>query len=91
MTATVEEHLGTQHIGVVLDALIGRVSYDEEFASALAKDPGPTLDSAGLHLEKAAIEAFIKTEPARFDMVCDRLAELINPDTLANLVEPTCG
>jgi hypothetical protein len=91
MTAIVEEHLGTQQIGVVLDGIIGRLSYDEEFAGALAKNPGPTLDSAGLHLEKTAIEAFIKAEPARFDLVCDRLAELINPDTLAQLVEPTCG
>lgn len=91
MTAMVEEHVGTQRIGVVLDAIIGRLSYDEEFANALAKDPGPTLDSAGLHLEKAAIEGFIKTEPTRFDKVCDRLAELVSPDTLANLTEPTCG
>ena len=83
----------TEHksIGPTLDAILGRLSYDEEFAKALGEDASKTLDDAGLLMEKSSIEEFMKTEPKRFDLICDRLAELISPETLANMTEPSCA
>lgn len=91
MTSVVAEGTRTSSVGIILDAVIGRLTYDEEFAAALAKNPGDTLDLAGLHLDKESVEMFIKGEPARFDALCDRLSELVSPDTLAAMAEPTCG
>lgn len=91
MTATVQQQAAPIAIDVILDAIVGRLTYDEEFATALAKDPLETLDRAGLHMDKEAVEFFIKNDPERFDKVCDSLSGLINPDTLIKLQEPTCG
>jgi len=91
VTVFTEELTRTRLIGNTLDAIIGRLSYDEAFAQALAQDPSETLDAAGFHLDKEAIEKFIKNDSLRFDQICDRLAELIGPDTLAKVVEPTCA
>jgi hypothetical protein len=80
-----------QSIAATLDAILGRLSYDEGFAAALAENASKTLDDAGLLMAKAAIEHFMKNEPQRFDSICDRLAELISPETLANMTEPSCA
>jgi hypothetical protein len=90
MTAVIPEQSVTQ-VGVILDAIVGRLAYDEDFAASLAKTPYETLDEAGLHMDKGAVESFVKNNSERFDKICDRLAELINPDILAMLAEPTCG
>lgn len=91
MTVTVAETQGTIEASLILDAMVGRLTYDEEFAAALSKDPRQTLDLAGMQLDKESVEAFIKTQPERFDKVCDALARMINPDVLAAMSEPTCG
>jgi len=91
MTVLQEELSSTQLVGNMFDAIIGRLSYDEEFAKQLAQDTNETLDRFGLHMEKEAIEAFMKNDPVRFDKICDRLAELVDPDTLARHTEPSCG
>jgi hypothetical protein len=91
MAAPVAEGTRTTSVGIVLDAIIGRLGYDEEFANALAQNPGDTLDLAGLHLDKEGVELFIKSEPARFDTICDRLSELVHPDVLVAVAAPTCG
>ncbi|HEV2886697.1 MAG TPA: hypothetical protein VGX49_07300 [Jatrophihabitans sp.] len=87
MTAAAQKH----SIGTTLDAILGRLSYDEEFAKSLGQNASAVLDDAGLLMEKESIEQFMKAEPQRFDLICDRLAELISPDTLANITAPTCA
>jgi hypothetical protein len=86
MTAVSQKSIGT-----TLDAILGRLSYDEEFAKALGEDASRTLDDTGLLMDKQAIEQFMKSEPQRFDLICDRLAELISPETLAHMTEPSCA
>ncbi|WP_435174232.1 hypothetical protein [Actinacidiphila sp. bgisy145] len=91
MVAPVAEGTQTTSAGIVFDAIIGRLSYDEEFANALTANPGDMLDLAGLHLDKESVELFIKSDPKRFDLICDRLAELVHPDVIVAVSAPTCG
>jgi hypothetical protein len=78
-------------VGLVLDAIVGRLSYDDEFAAAAAKEPLAALTAAGMLLDKDSVEEFIRTYPARFDAICDKLTDLVAPEFLINLMQPSCG
>ncbi|RQR40629.1 hypothetical protein [Burkholderia sp. Bp9142] len=74
-----------------LEALVSRLKADKEFVSALEKSPRQALDSADIRLEKEAIELLIATDPGRFDRACDSLFEILDPNLLSKLVDPSCG
>ena len=74
-----------------MDAMIGRLGYDPDFADALANNPRETLEQAGMALDKEALEAFIKADPERFDKACEALFSLVDSDFLHKLSVPTCA
>lgn len=77
---TLEQQIGALDVALTLDALVGRLTYDKEFADAMAKDPRKALGDAGMIMEKAAMEEFVRTNPERFDQVSDALGSLLHED-----------
>jgi hypothetical protein len=74
-----------------LEELINRLNDDHKFASIFAINPRETLDKAGINLEKESVELLIASDPERFDRICDKLFEVLDPSVLASLVEPSCA
>lgn len=74
-----------------LDALVGRLTYDEDFAAALSQNPREALENVGISLDKEGMEAYMKTNPERFDKVCEALFGLVESDFLHNLTVPSCA
>ncbi|MGN7260818.1 hypothetical protein [Janibacter anophelis] len=74
-----------------LDALIGRLGYDKEFADALANDPKGALASADLTLSKEGLEEYIRTQPERFEAATGALFDRVDSDFLIAMVEPSCA
>ncbi|MEM5581493.1 MULTISPECIES: hypothetical protein [unclassified Roseibium] len=73
-----------------MEELVERVTGDKGFTEALSKDPRTTLEKAGIKLEKEAVELLIAYEPERFDKICDKLFDVLDPDFLAKSVSPSC-
>lgn len=74
-----------------MDAVVGRLTYDKDFAAALASNPHEALSAAGLLMDKEAVEVLMATDPDRFDRVCEALFDLVDSDFLHTLVMPSCG
>ena len=75
---------------LMMDALVGRLSYDDAFATALANNPRETLEAAGLVMDKETVEAFITVDPDRFDKACEALFNLVDSDFLHGVIGPSC-
>lgn len=84
------EVVDVTQVMMAMDAMIGRLTYDEEFAQALANNPRAALEASGVLLAKDAVEAYMEAEPERFDKVCETLFGLVDSDFIHNLVEPSC-
>ncbi|MCC9312332.1 hypothetical protein LN042_35645 [Kitasatospora sp. RB6PN24] len=82
---TLEQQIGALDVALILDALVGRLTYDKDFADALAKDPRKALGDAGMVMEKAAMEEFVRTNPQRFDQVSDTLCSMLHEDFFASI------
>lgn len=89
-TGAVKAGVDVTQVTMAMDAMIGRLTYDEEFAKALANNPREALEASGVLLDKDAVEVYMETEPERFDKVCEALFGLVDSDFLHNLIEPSC-
>ena len=80
-------------IALVLDALVGRLTYDKQFAVELANQPRETLERAGLVMDKSMMDEFIQADPDRFDRACEMLFGLVDSDFLHVLgfEDPSCS
>ena len=89
---TLEQQVAVVDVPLVLDALLGRLSYDEEFAAALRQDSRKALADAGMVMEKEAVEEFIRINPERFDRVLDELTKRVGADFIPviNLGASSC-
>jgi len=90
MTSGTKQAIDLTQVMMAMDAMIGRLSYDQDFAKALAENPRGALEVSGVLLDKDAVEAYMETEPERFDKVCEILFGLVDSDFLHNLIEPSC-
>lgn len=72
-----------------LDRLVERLQ-DEAFATALANNPKETMMAAGLTLDQEGLEAYIRTEPERFEAVTETLFSRVDSDFLMSMSEPSC-
>ncbi|MET8151119.1 Os1348 family NHLP clan protein [Actinoplanes sp. NPDC049668] len=87
---TVEQTEQVNIVAAAMDALIGRLSYDEAFRTALANSPKETLEASGIVLRKEALEAYIRTQPERFDKASEALFSRVDSDFLMSLSAPSC-
>lgn len=74
-----------------MDAVIGRLTYDKDFAASLANNPRETLAAANLLMDKEAVEILIAVDPDRFDRACESLFDLVDSDFLHKIVMPSCA
>ncbi|WP_290055704.1 Os1348 family NHLP clan protein [Amycolatopsis solani] len=88
---TAEQIAEAVKVAQIMDAVVGRLTYDKEFAAALANNPSEALANAGLRMEKEAVEVLMATDPERFDRSCEALFDLVDSDFLHKLVMPSCG
>lgn len=88
---SVEQLASAAEVARTMDAVVGRLTYDQEFAAALANNPREALTNAGLLLDKEAVEVLMTTDPERFDQACEALFNLVDSDFLHKLVMPSCG
>ncbi|GHJ49001.1 hypothetical protein Cs7R123_63430 [Catellatospora sp. TT07R-123] len=72
-----------------LDRLVERLE-DEAFATALANNPKETMMAAGLTLDHEGLEAYIRTDPERFETVTDALFQRVDSDFLMAMSVPSC-
>jgi hypothetical protein len=96
MTLIVEGYTPAQiesavQVAATMDAVVGRLTYDKDFAAALANNPHEALADAGLLMDKEAVEVLIATDPDRFDRACEALFDLVDSDFLHKLVMPSCS
>ncbi len=73
-----------------MDALIGRLGYDESFKVALANNPKEALAGAGFELRKEGLEAYMRTMPERFEQASEALFSRVDSDFLMSLSAPSC-
>ena len=78
-------------VALTMEAMIGRLSYDESFASHLANNPREALEGSGMLMEKEAVEVLMATDPERFDKLCEALFDLVDSDFLHTMVAPSCA
>ncbi|MBB1158664.1 hypothetical protein [Amycolatopsis dendrobii] len=78
-------------VAQTMDAIVGRLTYDKEFAAALANNPREAMENAGLLMEKDAVEIFMATDADRFDRACEALFTHVDSEFLHKLVMPSCG
>ncbi|MCT2589639.1 Os1348 family NHLP clan protein [Streptomyces sp. N2-109] len=76
--------------GMSIDAIIGRLAYDEEFAKNLAEDPRTTMEKAGLAFEKESMDSLMLVDPKRFDAACEALFNLVDAEFLYKVAAPSC-
>lgn len=86
----VEQAEQVEAVAAAMDALIGRLSYDESFRSALANNPKETLQASGIVLHKEGLEAYMRTQPERFDQASEALFSRVDSDFLMSLSAPSC-
>jgi hypothetical protein len=70
---------------LLLDALIGRASYDRGFAKALRSDPQKTLSKAGMLNDKASVEKLQRSRPKDFDLIADAMIKVLGADFWAQV------
>lgn len=87
---TAEQIAGAERMALTMEAMVGRLTYDETFAAALANNPRETLAKVGMLMEKEAVEVLMATEPERFDKICEALFGLVDSDFLHKMVSPSC-
>ncbi|MCG8969528.1 MULTISPECIES: Os1348 family NHLP clan protein [Streptomyces] len=76
---------------VAMEALIQRLSQDEDFAVHLANNPREALEASGMSMEKEAVQALMATDPERFDKLCESLFDLVDSDFLHAMTAPSCA
>ncbi|MCX5000787.1 Os1348 family NHLP clan protein [Streptomyces longwoodensis] len=76
---------------LAMEALIGRLSHDEDFAVHLANNPRETLEASGLRMEKEAVQSLMAIDPERFDKLCESLFDLVDSDFLHAMTAPSCA
>ncbi|GAA3856422.1 Os1348 family NHLP clan protein [Streptomyces sedi] len=76
--------------GSTIDALIGRLTYDEDFAKRLADDPRNTMEKAGLAFDKEGMDSLMVVDPQRFDGACEALFNLVDAEFLYKVAAPSC-
>ncbi|MCC3765502.1 Os1348 family NHLP clan protein [Glycomyces sp. TRM65418] len=86
----VEQAEKVEAVAAAMDALIGRLGYDESFRAALANNPKETLKASGIVLHKEALEAYMRTQPERFDKASEALFSRVDSDFLMSLSAPSC-
>ncbi len=86
----VEQAEQIEVVAAAMDALIGRLSYDEAFKEALANNPKETLKASGIVLHKEALEAYMRNQPERFDQASEALFSRVDSDFLMSLSAPSC-
>jgi hypothetical protein len=74
-----------------MDAVVGRLTYDQDFAAALANNPREAFENAGLLMAREGVEVLMAIDPERFDRACEALFNLVDSDFLHKLVMPSCG
>lgn len=89
-TRPVDQAELVQSVAIAMDAMIGRLSYDEQFKVALANNPKEALEESGVVLQKEALEAYIRTQPERFEMASEALFSRVDSDFLMSLSAPSC-
>lgn len=86
-----EQIAAANEVAGMMDAVVGRLTYDQDFAAALANNPREALGKAGLVMDKESVEVLMATDPERFDRACEALFNLVDSDFLHKLVMPSCG
>ncbi|MGW2442986.1 hypothetical protein [Streptomyces sp. NPDC001675] len=76
---------------LTMEALIGRLSHDEDFAAKLANNPRETLEASNMLMEKEAVQVLMAIEPERFDKLCEALFDLVDSDFLHAMSSPSCA
>ncbi|MER7736462.1 Os1348 family NHLP clan protein [Streptomyces erythrochromogenes] len=90
-TFTAEQVAEAEKAAQTLEALVGRLGHDDEFASALKEQPRQTLADAGLVIEKESMETLMLVDAERFDKACEALFDLVDSDFLISMSTPSCG
>ncbi|WP_034088876.1 hypothetical protein [Streptacidiphilus albus] len=85
-----EQMTEANNAALTIEAMIGRLSYDEGFARDLANNPMDTLTMSGMLMDKEAIQVLLATDPDRFDKLCESLFALVDSDFLHAIVGPSC-
>lgn len=75
---------------MTIDAIVGRLTYDEDFGKRLSADPRATLESAGLSFDKEGMDSFMLVDPQRFDWACEALFNLVDSEFLYRVAMPSC-
>ncbi|MFF2040927.1 hypothetical protein ACFVVX_10900 [Kitasatospora sp. NPDC058170] len=90
-TFTAEQVAGAEKAAQTLEALVARLGFDEDFATALKEKPRETLAGAGLVIEKESMELLMLVDSERFDKACEELFDLVDSDFLITMSVPSCG
>ncbi|MFB7076433.1 Os1348 family NHLP clan protein [Streptomyces sp. NPDC056308] len=86
-----EQIANAKKAAATMEALIGRIIHDEDFAAHLANNPREALEGSGMLMEKGAIEVLMTTDPERFDKLCEELFDVVDSDFLHMMTAPSCG
>jgi hypothetical protein len=94
MTATLEitqaQRDAAARAAATIDAIVGRLTYDEEFAKNLSSDPRATMEAAGLSFDKEGMDSLMTVDPKRFDGACEALFNLVDSEFLYRVAMPSC-
>ncbi|MFD5388209.1 hypothetical protein ACFWMG_25390 [Streptomyces sp. NPDC127074] len=90
-TFTAEQAAEAEKAAQTLEALVARLGFDEDFATALKEKPRQTLADAGLVIEKESMETLMLVDAERFDKACEELFDLVDSDFLITMNVPSCG
>ncbi|WAL72906.1 Os1348 family NHLP clan protein [Kitasatospora sp. YST-16] len=75
---------------MTMDAIVGRLTYDEEFAKNLSSDPRGTMEKAGLSFDKEGMDSLMTMDPKRFDNAAEALFNLVDSEFLYKVAGPSC-
>ncbi|QMU74637.1 hypothetical protein GXW83_01390 [Streptacidiphilus sp. PB12-B1b] len=75
---------------MTIDAIVGRLTYDEEFAKNLSVDPRGTMEAAGLSFDKEGMDSLMLADAKRFDGACEALFNLVDAEFLYRVAAPSC-
>lgn len=88
---TAEQISDANKAAVTMEALIGRLSHDEDFAAHLANNPREALEASEMLMEKEAVQVLMAIDPERFDKLCEALFDLVDSDFLHTMSAPSCA
>ena len=74
-----------QQARILLDALIGRASYDKAFVKELKSDPQRALGSRGMLNDKTSVEKLQKSKPKEFDAIAGAMIDALGDDFWAQV------